>query len=176
VVNGPGPGGRYYHTMTLVGSKLFVFGGWTATRCLNDIWAFDLNYCTFGPRFSEPFCPYFSTVESNPFWESYEPAPGNKKPLPRAGHVSVTAGDRIIMFVSLLPSPSPPHYNVCFVDLVGVRTNTSLTILGRLTFRHENGLSYNVLGPFHHPVQVMPLFSSMILCMYMVGIPLVEPS
>jgi hypothetical protein len=107
VVNGPGPGGRYYHTMTLVGSKLFVFGGWTATRCLNDIWAFDLNYCTFGPRFSEPFCPYFSTVESNPFWESYEPAPENKKPLPRAGHVSVANGDRIIVFVPLLLSLSP---------------------------------------------------------------------
>ena len=48
----------------------------------------------------------FSTVKSNPFWESYDPAPGNEKPLPRAGHVSVTTGDRIIMFVPLLPSPS----------------------------------------------------------------------
>ena len=48
-----------------------------------------------------------STVKSNPRWESYEPAPGNKKPLPRASHVSVTTGDRIIMFVPLLPSPSP---------------------------------------------------------------------
>ena len=47
------------------------------------------------------------TVKSNPLWESYEPAPGNEKPLPRAGHVSVTTGDRIIMFVPLSPSPSP---------------------------------------------------------------------
>jgi hypothetical protein len=29
------------------------------------------------------------------------------KPLPRYSHVSVTTGDRIIMFVSLLRSPSP---------------------------------------------------------------------
>ena len=43
----------------------------------------------------------------NPVWESYEPTPGNEKPLPRTGHVSVTIGDRIIMFVSPLPSPSP---------------------------------------------------------------------
>jgi Kelch motif len=50
-----GPCGRYYHTMTLVGSKLFVFGGWSGTRCLNDIWALDLNYCTLAPRFAEPF-------------------------------------------------------------------------------------------------------------------------
>ena len=160
--------------MTLFGSKLFVFGGWSVKGYFNDIWSLDLNCCTFSSGFPEPFRPDLPTVTSNPFWESYGPAPGNKKPLPRAGHVSVTAGDRIIMFVSLLPSHSPPHCNVCFVDLVGVRTNTFLTILGRLTFRHENGLSYNVLGPFHHPVQVMPLFSSMILCMYMVGIPLVK--
>ena len=48
-----------------------------------------------------------SAVNSNPIWESYEPAPGNEKPLPRAGHVSVTTGERVIMFVSLLPLPSP---------------------------------------------------------------------
>ncbi|KAI0283594.1 hypothetical protein BGY98DRAFT_911333 [Russula aff. rugulosa BPL654] len=80
VVDGPGPGGRYYHTMDLIGSKLFVFGGWSVKRYFNDIWALDLNCLT-----------------SNPFWESYGPAPGNKKPLPRAGHVSVTTGDRIII-------------------------------------------------------------------------------
>ena len=48
-----------------------------------------------------------STVKSNPRWESYETASGNEKPRPRAGHVSVTTDDRIIMFVPLLPSPSP---------------------------------------------------------------------
>ena len=55
----------------------------------------------------------FSTVKSNPSWESYEPAPGNEKPLPRAGHVSVTTGDRIIMFVSLLLSPSSLIMIIC---------------------------------------------------------------
>jgi hypothetical protein len=55
VVDGPGPSGRYYHSMTLVGSKLFVFAGRTAKESLNDIWALDLNCCTFAPHFSEPF-------------------------------------------------------------------------------------------------------------------------
>ncbi|KAF8499838.1 hypothetical protein F5888DRAFT_1802298 [Russula emetica] len=81
VVNGPGPGGRCFHTMTLVGSKLVVFGGRTAKGRLNDIWALDLD-----------------CLNSNPFWESYEPTPGNEKPLPRSAHVSVTTGDRIIIF------------------------------------------------------------------------------
>ena len=55
VIDGPGPGSRYYHTMTLVGSKLFVFGGRTKNRRLNDMWALDMDYCTFSPRFSKPF-------------------------------------------------------------------------------------------------------------------------
>jgi hypothetical protein len=55
VVDGPRPGGRYLHIMTLVGSKLFVFGGRTAKRRLNDIWALNLNCCTFAPRFPGPF-------------------------------------------------------------------------------------------------------------------------
>jgi hypothetical protein len=55
VVDGPGPGGRYSHTMTLVGSKLFIFGGRTAMRYFNDIWALDLNSRMFAPRFPEPF-------------------------------------------------------------------------------------------------------------------------
>ncbi|KAF8492381.1 hypothetical protein F5888DRAFT_1618986 [Russula emetica] len=81
LVNGTRPGGRFNHTMTLIGSKLFIFGGWSAKGRLNDIWALDLD-----------------CLNSNPFWESYEPAPGNEKPLPRHGHVSVTIGDRIIIF------------------------------------------------------------------------------
>ena len=55
VVHGPSPSGRYYHTMTLVGSKLFVFGGRTAKGRLNDIWALDLNRCTSAPHFPGPF-------------------------------------------------------------------------------------------------------------------------
>ena len=54
-VNGPGPGGRCYHTMKLVGSKLFVFGGCSANRYFNDMWTLDLNCCTFASRFPEPF-------------------------------------------------------------------------------------------------------------------------
>src|SRR6266404_7180392 len=61
VVNGPGPGGRYFHTVTLVGSNLFVFGGWSGNdeSALNDIWALNLDRCTFPPRFHEPFLQIF---------------------------------------------------------------------------------------------------------------------
>ena len=54
-----------------------------------------------------------STVISNPHWESYEPTSGNGKPLPRSHHISVTTDDCIIMFVPLIPSPSPLIRIVC---------------------------------------------------------------
>ena len=50
-----------------------------------------------------------------------------------------------------------------------------LTTLGRLMFQHENGLSYNALGPFHPLAQVMPLSSLVMLCMSLVGGPPIEP-
>jgi Kelch motif len=101
VVNGPGPGGRYGPTTTVVGSKLFVFGGWIDGKHANDMWTLDLNYRTFAYCCSESFGPEIPAVKSQPLWESYEPAPGNEKPLPRIAHVSVTTEDRIIMFVPL---------------------------------------------------------------------------
>ena len=43
VVNGFGPSGRCYHTVTLVGTKLFIFGGKIGKTTVNDMWALDLN-------------------------------------------------------------------------------------------------------------------------------------
>ena len=51
-----------------------------------------------------------------------------------------------------------------------VITHIGITTLGRLTFRHENGLSYNALGPFHLLVQAMGLSLLMMLCMSLVGV------
>jgi hypothetical protein len=63
-----------------------------------------------------------------------------------------------------------------FTDLVDVAADVTLTTPGRLTFRRENGLSYNALGPFQFLVEVMLLSLSTMLCMYMVGVPLMEPT
>jgi hypothetical protein len=41
----------------------------------------------------------------------------------------------------------------------------TLTTLGRLTFQHENGLSYDALAAFRLPVDVMLLASPMVLRM-----------
>ncbi|KAI0283620.1 hypothetical protein BGY98DRAFT_1093720 [Russula aff. rugulosa BPL654] len=149
VVNGPGPCGRYYHTMTLVDSKLFVFGGKSAK------------------------------IKSDPFWESYEPAPGNEKPLPRAGHVSVTTGDRIIIFggcdgphifndtwsfnistrkwteiqcAGSIPSPRAGHAAVLIDDVMyvyGGRTvgNTNIGDLTALNLSTRRWTAFQDIGP-----------------------------
>jgi hypothetical protein len=55
VVNGRGTGGRYYHTVTIIRSELFVFGGVKGGKSLNDVWALDLNSRTIPHRCSVPF-------------------------------------------------------------------------------------------------------------------------
>jgi hypothetical protein len=81
VVDGPGPGRRYYHTMTLVGSKLFVFGGRATKRRFNDIWAFDLNCCTFAPRASLSHLTRFFNSKIESFLGVMNPHPETRSPL-----------------------------------------------------------------------------------------------
>ena len=52
-------------------------------------------------------------MNSNPVWDLYEPAPGDEKPPPRSGHVLVTTGDHIILFVHLSPSSSSLVIIIC---------------------------------------------------------------
>ncbi|KAI0267197.1 hypothetical protein BGY98DRAFT_1102239 [Russula aff. rugulosa BPL654] len=112
VVNGPGPGGRRSHTTTVVGSKLFVFGGF-GVKTTNDMWTLDLN-----------------CLKSQPSWESYEPTPGNEKPLLRWDHVSVTTEDRIIIFGGY--GSGQDYYNDTWSFDISTRKWTELQCTGSI--------------------------------------------
>lgn len=40
---GPRPAGRYGHTLNILGSKIYIFGGQVEGQFFNDLVAFDLN-------------------------------------------------------------------------------------------------------------------------------------
>ncbi len=42
IVEGPSPQGRYGHTMTVVGTKLYIFGGQNDARLTNDVIVVDI--------------------------------------------------------------------------------------------------------------------------------------
>ncbi|KAI0276361.1 hypothetical protein BGY98DRAFT_705863 [Russula aff. rugulosa BPL654] len=135
VVNGPGPGGSCSHTTTVVGSKLFVFGGRIDEKTTNDMWTLDLK-----------------CLKSQLLWESYEPTPGNEKPLPRSAHVSVTTEDSIIIYGGY----SDQHF---YNDTWSFDIST------------RKWIELQCTGSIPSPRAVMLLSLSMMLCMSLVDSP-----
>ncbi|KZV74942.1 hypothetical protein PENSPDRAFT_625398 [Peniophora sp. CONT] len=114
---GPGPAGRYGHTVTMVGSKFFVFGGQVDGEFLNDLWAFDLN-----------------SLKGQPVWEHYEPVAGSPKPARRTGHVCVTHQDRILIFGG---TDGQYHYNDTWMFDVPTRRWEELSCIGYIPSPRE---------------------------------------
>jgi len=114
VANVPGPNGRTHHTTTMVGSKIFLFGGYLENH-LNDMWSLELN-------------------SPDPLWELYEPAPGSEKPVRRSRHVSVTTEGRIIIFGG---SAGEFYYNDTWSFDVSTRKWTELQCTGPIPCPRE---------------------------------------
>ena len=77
--SGPGPVGRYGHSLSIIGSNLLVFGGQVETSFFDELWRFDLN-----------------SLKSTPTWQLIRPnSPG---PARRTGHSAVVYRDRLYVF------------------------------------------------------------------------------
>src|SRR6266436_1199757 len=59
-------GCHWHHTVNVVGSKLFIFGGQCGQKILDDMWTLDLNGHTFAYCCFKPFRPFIPTVTSQP--------------------------------------------------------------------------------------------------------------
>ncbi|KAJ8105304.1 hypothetical protein OPT61_g10260 [Boeremia exigua] len=85
---GPRPTGRYGHTLNILGSKIYIFGGQVEGFFFNDLVAFDLN----------------SLQSSASRWEVLLPntkdqaSPHGRSPPARTNHSVVTWQDRLYLF------------------------------------------------------------------------------
>ncbi|CAI6337713.1 unnamed protein product [Periconia digitata] len=87
---GPRPTGRYGHTLNILGSKIYIFGGQVEGHFFNDLVAFDLN----------------SLQSSTSRWEVLIPnqkegavsSPTGRSPPARTNHSVVTWNDKLYLF------------------------------------------------------------------------------
>ncbi|KAL2019582.1 hypothetical protein VTK56DRAFT_9479 [Thermocarpiscus australiensis] len=85
---GPRPTGRYGHSLNILGSKIYVFGGQVEGYFMNDLSAFDLNQLQMPNNRWEMLIP--SSDNGGP--------PQGKVPPARTNHTVVTFNDKLYLF------------------------------------------------------------------------------
>ncbi|KAI1749290.1 hypothetical protein F4782DRAFT_311224 [Xylaria castorea] len=85
---GTRPSGRYGHSLNIVGSKIYIFGGQVEGYFMNDLSAFDLN------QLQMPNNRWEILIESS---EVDTPPTGNVPP-PRTNHSMITYNDKMFLF------------------------------------------------------------------------------
>ncbi|CAD6927358.1 unnamed protein product, partial [Tilletia controversa] len=111
-----GPCGRYGHSVSIIASRLYVFGGQVDGAFLNDFWCFDLN-----------------SLKSTPTWELIRPA-NDVAPPRRTGHVSVMCKDCIYVFGG---TDGQYHYNDTWCYSVPRNEWTELSCIGYIPVPRE---------------------------------------
>lgn len=84
---GPRPAGRYGHTLNILGSKIYVFGGQVEGYFFNDLVAFDLN------QLQNPANKWEFLIRSS---HDGGPPPGQIPPA-RTNHTIVSFNDRLYL-------------------------------------------------------------------------------
>lgn len=85
---GPRPPGRYGHTLNILGSKIYIFGGQVEGYFFNDLVAFDLNALQQSTNKWEILIQ--NTIDGGP--------PHGTIPPARTNHTMITWGDRLYLF------------------------------------------------------------------------------
>ena len=85
---GPRPPGRYGHTLNILGSKIYIFGGQVEGYFFNDLVAFDLNALQQTTNRWETLI--HTPIDGGP--------PADQVPPARTNHTMVTWGDKLYLF------------------------------------------------------------------------------
>ncbi|KAF3917267.1 hypothetical protein AA313_de0203557 [Arthrobotrys entomopaga] len=182
---GEKPSGRYGHTLNILGSKLYVFGGQAEGNFFNDLMAFDLN-----------------TLQSNSSrWELLVPNSDGSPDIPakRTNHTVVSFGDKLYLFggtngliwfndvwsydpranswtqldcIGYIPSPREGHSAALVGDTMyvfGGRSNDGTDLGDLAAFRIPSRRWYTFqnmgLSPSHRSGHSMTTFGSKIVVM-----------
>ncbi|EEY15640.1 kelch repeat-containing protein [Verticillium alfalfae VaMs.102] len=86
--SGPRPSGRYGHSLNILGSKIYVFGGQVEGYFMNDLSAFDLN------QLQMPNNRWELLIQNS---DSGGPPPGQIPPA-RTNHSVITYNDKMYLF------------------------------------------------------------------------------
>lgn len=86
--SGTRPSGRYGHSLNIIGSKIFIFGGQIEGYFMNDLAAFDLN------QLQLPTNRWEILVENN----ENNVSPKGKIPPARTNHTVITYNDKMYLF------------------------------------------------------------------------------
>ncbi|KAF3350234.1 hypothetical protein VD0002_g6087 [Verticillium dahliae] len=86
--SGPRPSGRYGHSLNILGSKIYVFGGQVEGYFMNDLSAFDLN------QLQMPNNRWELLIQNS---DSGGPPPGQVPPA-RTNHSVITYNDKMYLF------------------------------------------------------------------------------
>ncbi|KAI1181133.1 hypothetical protein F4777DRAFT_573205 [Nemania sp. FL0916] len=85
---GPRPSGRYGHSLNIVGSKIYIFGGQVEGYFMNDLSSFDLN------QLQMPNNRWEILIENS----DNGVAPNGKAPPARTNHSMITYNDKMYLF------------------------------------------------------------------------------
>lgn len=112
---GPGPSGRYGHTLAILGSHLLLFGGQVESTFFDELWMFDLN-----------------SLKSTPAWRLV--SVNGPRPAMRTGHACVTYQDRMYLFGG---TDGNYHYNDTWCFDLNTLTWTELKCIGYIPAPRE---------------------------------------